>query len=627
MNKISQFVTLGVLIIASISCAKETPITENTNLKPEVEKGRKISLDVNIDIETKIDHSLEGTTIKPTWEKGDCILLVHGATKEYLTLVGDGGSASGTFTGTSTIANGDEYYVTYYKNDRSKKSEDMTADEWVTNYASVANWSTQDGTLEHLPEYLSSPTKSGQIAVYPAKATLSSQIIYFHFKFDNVVNSGIARSFGSATLSCAVTDDNHKMFDRVGHYGNITINAKDGEHPFIVKADGTTENMDFYVAFNVANNTATGTRTYKLSFNPNDAVATDLAEYKLTWSQNKAYSRGRIYKPSSILSNTSYSIPQGKRLSMVFTNTTKSVSPGTWNYWVLSMFAKRLRPDNCYYDETLNTWPGTHVYNSLTDWGTDNVNYHSIINGGTISMTIDNNKDGGFAYVKSVMTNTAGSFTESFYHPSTDVLNVDLSGDDASLSMASSSLSEIPNNNSLLQSSIGRSYLGSTTFGDVGYDFISWGNSSWQIESTEMKYNCRWTIPAGEQHTYKMTVTSNGERIYDSPAIEVWNNDWTTCYGDCFLSSHHFGGPVDAGLSQITPETNWTDDAERRNALKSTPTAYVTIYNSGKGTVSVRWSTVYNEDYKYVYYDDMPVPAGDLKYCFASERCQFTLVD
>lgn len=677
MKRYMTYLAMAVIAM-TFSCAKETPEVVNDSEKTENSvQGRKITLTFNLDEDTKISHALDGTTIKPTWEEGDCIKLVHSETIEYFYLDAESiGQKSGTFTcDASTLADGEAYTVTYYKNNCSVASKDM---DWETNYASNANWSVQDGTLDHLPEYLSGS------ATYPAAATLNSNIFYFHFDFTSVANSGIGRTFSSATLSCIPNDNNFRMLNGHGTYGDITINAVDNDHLFTVNADGTTENMDFYVALNTISPNAADARTFSLTFNSADAVA-DLAVYNLSWRQMKAYNRGKIYKPSGTLSNTNYSVPQGKRLTVTFDCSTTAAEPQLYNYWRLLM------GDWC--DLRCDYWNNItgrdYMYTPGIDWG----NFHTIMNGGQTVMTIDNSSN-GYVFVQTTTTKEASSISYTYAHASSADIVATLVGDQATITPVSSTISDIPASEDVKSVTAAHTayyegipgyitlytanapYLVDVvaTYDDDHTEGIDYSLNQYtlNIPTATVAYNAesigtyafrgdgaitgntvftpsgrqtsvlggttsigsktdgftvhngyQWTVAPGTSQTVGFTVDSDAAANWHGPIVELWNSAWNVCYGDARWDNYSWGD----GFAGAVLESNWNWDIFAANI--NTCKVYVTVTNTGTGLASIRYYVVYEDSSThYQYFDNIAVAASEsFKFAFATENCSLNFTE
>ena len=155
---------MAVASMVAMSCNTFEP--ENPS------KGRTVTISAGLPVETKVAHSLDGTTVKPSWETGDKVYVrfTSGGTdhlEEFsaVSISSDGKSA--TFSNPdSQLPEGTAYTVVY-------ASPEYTT---VSGNDLIFDLDGQAGTLSGLPEYLTAEVTDGS-----STAVLQSQLTIFHF--------------------------------------------------------------------------------------------------------------------------------------------------------------------------------------------------------------------------------------------------------------------------------------------------------------------------------------------------------------------------------------------------------------------------------------------------------------
>lgn len=592
MKKVFSFIAMAAVTV--IACNKESNVLtpDQNNEKTSVEVvGQPCTLTLGLDPETKVSHEYAADgKVKTQWQNTDKIALTIA-----------GADDSGSWEVQSISADGKT--ATFHNENSKLGSSDAEAEVKIYYPAKSLSWQNQTAKAD-LSDWVDFLTATGKVKALPT--TLTSGLVYLHFNLTGVSQKGIARTFTTATLSEA---GNTLLYNSNLAQGSITIAADDGK-PFTINADGSVANMEFFVATNFVS--PDGEKTLYLTFS-NEASG-DVATYQYAvrkqaaTSSPKHFARGNVYKLEGVVNNTYYTIPQGKQVNMNFTCNT--IGGLNWQYWSLNFTDNNtlsmVRPDGCY---TFIDWENENTYPQLTHNITDWEKYPSVMEGAAMAISVKNFPT-GLRIAETAATNGADKIYEFFAEVGkAEDYTVVLTEDSSTITKSSTDVSSIELNNNLLTDNIGTT---SVTFAG----FTSWGNADWTVGGVQVKEKSRMTLNVGESHTFRMKITSGGAERWHCPGIELWNNDWTACYGDAFVATHWWGSSIDV----ITPTSNWANDDEIKAALKTTPTAYVTIFNAG-GRAAIIWSTTYNGEERHVFYENMPVDNGPIKYCFVSENC------
>lgn len=438
MRKNRYFIQVfAISLFTLFGCAKEAQVesAEEPLLQTEVQEGHYMTLSLNLPAATKMTHELDGTTVKTKWEVGDRIRVINGAkfndgTWEILQasdITNNGHSA--IFTSTNTTVESDTnitiYYYTPFKNG--------------SNMGETYDFHSQDGTFQNLPEIL----VLRDFKISAGAKTLTSALTRFHFHFDQSTNPGMVvkdGSFSSVTLKKVWGSDilaySHNVRNNTKTEGDIIVTP---ESEFTVSKDGTWS-IDFYVAAFIEEDSSPGRvlPLYCLTFNPSDPSG---ISYEYNWYPTKTYSTTKVYKASPKFNG--FKIPQGKRLTLNYTTTNASPA-GYYSYWRMLMYNGT--ESGHFSDLRCDYW------NNVTNnrdymFSTDNfTNYHTILNGGTTVMTIDNSSH-GYTFVQSTSSHagtTEEVYSQTYAHSASDYIRIKLLPDGSTITMNSAALVNIP---------------------------------------------------------------------------------------------------------------------------------------------------------------------------------------
>lgn len=637
MKKATILTTLAVVAAVNFSCTKEKnilPKEESNNQKEEL--GHPVTLTFSLTDDTKISHPLDGTTIKPTWEAGDCIKLTHGTTDELFTLVGEGGTTSGTFTcASSTLAEGNAYTVVYYKNDRAKAS---SATDWAANYAATADWSVQDGTLANLPEYL---TGSG---TYPAAATLSSGLTYFHFEISHTpsANHGSALAVEHAYLRS--NKSSIKMNKGKDTEGYITITLPSSAK-FDFGLDGTpTSPIDIYIAAQIEGNT-------KDVVNALGVVFKDEGHknpcYYLDWTPVSNYTSGKAYKKTDATDKLNYGIlvgdinkentffvdksdlyeiPRGNKLTLHLTNfssidqeyyssiialVNKASGDGYHEFsvhhpgaYAWGDFGSTAAPTRSDFDS--NAWIEGFAYDS------DKVK--ATLNGAYVTVIIDYDSS-NYAFMHVICESTDPAAPYSFHKSFFQYIDPSLIVDNKLQLFITNEKSYCIINDSRLETATEK-------LGSIHDD--AW--KYWQAFSTDTEN--RISIASGASETLYMYVFSNAYdltarksadpwQLWVAPMINLASTDgdvttrldnWVNSANDAIFNN----GTVGNKKQNFEADGWWWDNyLTYLNNSRMT----IKITNNGDNTATVRYAVKsINNDYHYQNYYNINLNSDNLKY-------------
>jgi len=437
MKKTMKFVALATLAVYAISCGKEiAPVEEQTNSNVEnTVKGEPVTLSVSLAPETKITHEYTdnpGTgkkAVKPAWEDGDILSVTFSV---------GGATVTEDFTIDWSSVSSDKMTATFSNASSQIASKD---DTFMVSYKdNCYDWSTQDGTLANLPEYLEA-TSCTSLA---SPIVLEPKLTYFHFIFDEnaTVGAGEARTYDYAYLYGNGID----IYNAFGTIGSVKITG-----PFWFDENGKpTSDIDIYVAAQISGSTKDVTDGLGIMFMNGDFDSYKESEcYKLTWKPASDYTTGKVYKKddalafnNGILGSTSfdtpawtyyahYDVPRGKRTTLNFT---LKCEPATELYkdaviLILNENQYHFRTDRWAWNdnggaarimeyEYLDMDGIQEWYITNDDWTNDWVigpqkYYRSIVENAEVNMVIEHNSN-GFVYVKATYSNSGKTLTESF---------------------------------------------------------------------------------------------------------------------------------------------------------------------------------------------------------------------
>ena len=295
----------ALALFAAVSCQKaETPV--------EAPKGHSVTLTVGLTPETRISHTLDGTTIKTAWEDNDFVFVQFGNQTEIFSIDQISGKTA-TFKNTnSNLTDSEPYTVTY------ASRAHMTYDASAADYGlSTFDLNSQNGKYANLPEYL--------VAEYdpenPGDLVLASKLTYFHFvfrqqmtstsnpsitsiEFDSVDNQGVFKG-GFYSAYGATTAGVISFVPDASVLSSETVPASNPFSPATYYA-----NIDIYAAAFMGNQAA----RYQVTLNTqsltvpgsgsgiglpgshgstNDQGASGLT---YTWTTSKTYVGGKVYK-------------------------------------------------------------------------------------------------------------------------------------------------------------------------------------------------------------------------------------------------------------------------------------------------------------------------------------------
>lgn len=436
MKKITLFASVAAVVAISFSCTKEKESVISVDPKENQEEvqspvGHEAIIGLSLGEDTKTTHSVEvvagKTNVKTLWKTGDKILVTFTKAafehKEVFELSSGENTANGTFrNGDSVLEEGDTYSVTYYSSN---------------DYDKTFSWANQTGSVEDIPEYLTSVAD----ATYPAAPTLQSELVHFHFNLNAGEDPGdealeLANAYFSNTSNAFIVDTEN-------HTGEIKITPASA---FSYNDNGESTNADFYVSVKLAGDSSGN--TMKLDLMNGDHYA-GIQGYSLSWDITKNYTTDKVYKLTSVKSGTEkvlayqsglvgatnknspwwddvnnryatvssfYAIPTGKKLTLDFVcNSTKA---NIWNTWGL------VAGENLYTNDDFVLRPSGQV------WGNANADAHAfsttstlseddfkdLFDGASVHMEIER-IEADYMYVTAQNTKSSNSITVKYYQP------------------------------------------------------------------------------------------------------------------------------------------------------------------------------------------------------------------
>ena len=336
-KSIIYLASLAAVFTFVTSCEKEQQ-------NPAEEQGRVVRLFVNIskdaESETKFTHTNTGTAVKPAWEIGDQIRVYNNTKKKYewFTLEKGEGEETATFKNeNSTLEEGDVYNV-FYPN-------------------TSADWSVQDGSLEHLPALLRATGKTSlgaEIKLSPVELRyFNLSVTYTGTEEVTYANAYLRQTGGSFVLKNKSNASTSGLI-KIAPEGGFTFNNSD------------KKTIDLYLAASFSGDITADSPEMELVFTNADYVDghdndfVNIQHSTFTWTPTKSYAVGKVYKASATLAapveklvgaadNTSawwtahsdyYTIPEGKTVELQFTNYGTSAATLTnevWHNWVLAV--------------------------------------------------------------------------------------------------------------------------------------------------------------------------------------------------------------------------------------------------------------------------------------------------
>ena len=257
-----------------VSCVQEMSLPETTEHNAPV---RRVTISAGLPAQTKVAHSLNGTSIHPTWEAGDKVNVVFEQNGKEVTeifelLKGEGTQSAVFFNDGSQLGDNTPFSVHYPVTEKG--------------------WAMQKGTLDDLPESL-----SARVAKLGESAKLEPALTYFHIVFDDFRGG----EFTLAQLNKLEGD--FTMYVAPGVPGVVSVAPSNGF---------TSGKVDFYVAV-MLDGPTTGTVTddfgdevpvkLQISFGnwvqgiSTDNQAEDMSwGCKFNWTPEKDYLPGNVYK-------------------------------------------------------------------------------------------------------------------------------------------------------------------------------------------------------------------------------------------------------------------------------------------------------------------------------------------
>lgn len=402
------FVALATLM-AAFACTKEA----NTEKEQAPVHGHAVTLGVEIPA-TKIDYTDNGSAIHPVWKTGDQIEVVFGGTSEIFTLSEGAGTQSATFTNASSTLEEGTTYAVYYP------SKDY-------------DWSVQDGTLEHLPNYM---IKTGLNSL-KTSIDLQPQLTYFVLNFTEAPGSVTDGALSTKKVYLQ-SDNGISLYNRTQgdalNPGIITVN-----HEASFAADGTPTDAKLYVAAYISGETNAVTDAFTVTFmNGEFANKAKVRNYSWTWKPSSNYAAGNAY--SSVAKTNGYNagtvigkadnstgwwsafseyfnIPVGKKLTLDFINySNKDANANNW----LAVVTTDAERDAAGYSEYFLLrsdnygWGNTQFRRSEISSNFNWDDFKTEMDGAKVSLTVEHVKD-GYAIVNATIKTNNYDWFERYY--------------------------------------------------------------------------------------------------------------------------------------------------------------------------------------------------------------------
>lgn len=436
MKKATLFTVATVIAAVCFSCSKEKESVISVDPKENQEEvqspvGHEAIIGLSLGEDTKTTHSVElvdsKTNVKTLWKAGDKILVTFTKAavehKEVFELSSGENTANGTFrNGDSALGVGDMYSVTYYSSN---------------DYDKTFSWANQTGSVEDIPEYLTSVAD----ATYPAAPILQSELVHSHFNLKVGEAPGdegleLANAYFSNTSSAFIVDTEN-------HTGEIKITPASA---FSYNDNGESANADFYVSVKLAGDSSGN--TMKLDLMNGDHYA-GIQGYSLNWNITKTYTTDKVYKLTSVKSgaekvlayqsglvgaankNSSwwdgensryatvssfYAIPTGKKLTLDFV--CYSTKANIWNTWGLVAGENLYTNDDFVLRPSGQVWgnadANAHAFSTTSTLSEDD--FKDLFAGATVHMEIER-IEADYMYVTAQNTKSSNSITVKYYQP------------------------------------------------------------------------------------------------------------------------------------------------------------------------------------------------------------------
>ena len=405
--KKTYFVALATLM-AAFACTKEA----NLEKEQAPVQGHAVTLGVEIPA-TKIDYTDNGSAIHPVWQEGDKIEVVFGGTKEIFTLASGEGTQSAKFTKEDSMLEEGMTYAVYYPSQEY-------------------DWSVQDGTLEHLPNYM---IKTGLNSL-KTSIDLQPKLTYFVLNFTEAPGSVTDGALSTKKVYLQ-SDNGISLYNRTQgdalNPGIITVN-----HEASFAADGTPTDAKLYVAAYISGETNAVTDAFTVTFmNGEFANKAKVRNYSWTWTPSSNYSAGNAYasptKTNGFYEGTVigakdnstgwwaafseyFNIPVGKKLTLDFINFGDEAE--NWHNWV-SVVTNDVDRGGAGYSEYFalradhHGWGGQFRKSEISsnfDWDI----FKAELDGAQVSLSIEHVKD-GYALVKTTIKTKNNTWFENYY--------------------------------------------------------------------------------------------------------------------------------------------------------------------------------------------------------------------
>lgn len=470
MKRFNLFAAFAAIAAVSFSCAKESEMTtgkESTeDVKEEKETGHEAVIGLSLVPNTKTSH-LEDvvggkTNVKTIWESGDKILVSF--TKEAVEynevfdLSTGENTANGVFIkADSNLEEGISYSVTYYSSN---------------DYSQTFSWAVQNGSVEDIPEYLTSDSD----AVYPAAPSLVSKLVHFHFILNAAEDPGDS---GLSLANAYFSNSTHPFIvDTDGTEGEIKVTPASA---FTYSNSGVSTNADFYVSVQLASDSASDIMTVDLM---NGDHFDGIEGYSVSWSA-KSYSTEKVYKFTSVASgtekvleyqdglvgsrdnttgfyldhSTNIEISVGKRLELQYINYNKGTGDGWFNADLVISNTKDNYENNAsyrYFFLRQDAWgEGANLEYIFKDRNGYPDKYFadfmSDMNGAVVNVTIDHGS-AGYVSIAYEATSTSSNVLHQYYShavSAVDPVYAFYTCDQSHLVMKSAVLSDIPSDENI----------------------------------------------------------------------------------------------------------------------------------------------------------------------------------
>lgn len=384
MKRITLFAAIAVIAAFNLSCTKENEPAQKVEPKDDTEEqvadekesGHEAVIGLSLGADTKTSHVEDvvagKTNVKTVWKSGDKILVSFTksevAYNEEFDLFSGEDTPNAVFKkADSELVDGISYSVTYYSSN---------------NYSAPFSWANQTGSVEDIPEYLTSESA----VAYPAAPSLVSQLVHFHF----VLNAGQDPGDAGLSLENAYFSNGTHPFivDTENNTGEIKVTPAAA---FTYSDSGVSTNADFYISVKLAADSASDIMKMDLM---NGDHFDGMEGYSVAWTA-KSYSTEKVYKVTSVAngegklleynngllgstSNDAYAttspivVNKGEQLNINFINYTSKTN--NWDNWRLrilddsDVLQYNIRAD-VYQEVVGNAGLFTDNYGTAGGWG------------------------------------------------------------------------------------------------------------------------------------------------------------------------------------------------------------------------------------------------------------------